>query len=112
VDAPGETLRLVILCRLPFRTFKDPVFEARREFLEKQGRSSFAELSLPDAVMKFKQGFGRLMRNSSDYGIVAVPDGRLLRKSYGKNFLAALPETRTAFKELNAVMRDVEQFLY
>jgi ATP-dependent DNA helicase DinG len=112
VDAPGETLRLVILCRLPFRTLKDPVFEARREFLEKRGRSSFTELSLPDAVMKFKQGFGRLMRNSSDYGVVAVPDGRLLRKSYGSSFLGSLPETRTTFKELDAILRDVERFLY
>jgi len=88
------------------------VFEARREFLEKQGRSSFAELSLPDAVMKFKQGFGRLMRNSSDYGVVAVPDGRLLRKSYGSSFLGVLPETRTSFKELDEILVDVERFLY
>jgi len=112
VDAPGETLRLVILCRLPFRTLKDPVFEARREFLEKQGRSSFMELSLPDAVMKFKQGFGRLMRNSSDYGVVAVLDGRLHRKPYGKAFLAVLPETKTSFKELESVLGDVERFFF
>jgi len=112
VDAPGETLRLVILCRLPFRTLKDPVFEARREFLEKQGRSSFMELSLPDAVMKFKQGFGRLMRSSSDYGVVAVLDGRLHRKPYGKAFLAVLPETKTSFKELELVLGDVERFFY
>jgi len=112
VDAPGDTLRLVILCRLPFRTLKDPVFEARREFLEKQGRSSFMELSLPDAVMKFKQGFGRLMRNSSDYGVVAVLDGRMFRKPYGKAFLASLPETKTSFKEIESVLADVERFFY
>jgi len=110
VDAPGETLRLVILCRLPFRTLKEPVFEARREFLDKQGRSSFLELSLPDAVMKFKQGFGRLMRNSRDYGIVAVLDGRLPGKHYGKAFLASLPETKLSFKEYGSVLDDVERF--
>ncbi|MDR2552895.1 MAG: ATP-dependent DNA helicase DinG [Treponema sp.] len=112
VDAPGDTLRLVLICRLPFRVVKDPVFEARRERLEKQGRNSFAELSLPDAVMKFKQGFGRLMRRSSDYGAVAVLDGRILRKYYGAAFLRSLPETKTSFKELEAVLRDLERFLY
>jgi ATP-dependent DNA helicase DinG len=112
VDAPGETLRLLILCRLPFKTLKDPVFEARREYLESCGRSSFAELSLPDAVMKFKQGFGRLMRNSSDYGAVVVLDGRVLHKYYGKAFLQALPDTKTSFKEFDDVLRDLESFLY
>jgi ATP-dependent DNA helicase DinG len=112
VDAPGDTLRLVILCRLPFRTLKDPVFEARREFLEKQGRNSFAELSLPDAVMKFKQGFGRLMRSSADYGMVAVLDGRILHKYYGSVFVGSLPETRQSFKDLEAILWDLEQFLY
>jgi len=112
VDIPGEALRLVIICRLPFRTLKDPVFEARRELLDKNGRSAFMELSLPDAVMKFKQGFGRLMRSSSDYGAVVVLDGRILHKRYGKAFLDSLPETKTSIKELDAVLRDLEQFLY
>ncbi|GHV86087.1 helicase [Spirochaetia bacterium] len=112
VDAPGETLRLVILCRLPFRTLKDPVFEARREALEKQGRNAFAELSLPDAVMKFKQGFGRLMRSSSDYGAVAVLDGRLIHKYYGRAFLGSLPQTRTSFKDFPGLAEDFERFLY
>ena len=112
VDAPGETLRLVILCRLPFRTLRDPVFEARREYLEKKGRNAFMELSLPDAVMKFKQGFGRLMRSSSDYGAVAVLDGRILSKYYGAAFLKSLPETKMSFKEFNGVLADLERFLY
>ncbi|MCL1814636.1 MAG: ATP-dependent DNA helicase DinG [Treponema sp.] len=112
VDAPGETLRLVILCRLPFRTLKDPVFEARREYLEKRGRNAFTELSLPDAVMKFKQGFGRLMRSSADYGAVAVLDGRILRKYYGAAFLGSLPETKTSFKKFDSILLDLERFLY
>jgi ATP-dependent DNA helicase DinG len=112
VDAPGDTLRLVIICRLPFRTPNEPVFEARRELLEKRGGNSFMDLSLPDAVMKFKQGFGRLMRRSSDHGVVAVLDGRIVKKFYGKAFLAALPETRRSFKDLQSVARDVESFLF
>jgi ATP-dependent DNA helicase DinG len=112
VDAPGDTLRLVILCRLPFRTPNDPVFEARREAVEKNGGNPFMDLSLPEAVMKFKQGFGRLMRRSSDRGVVAVLDGRILKKRYGTFFLQSLPETRTSFCGFSGILRDTENFLY
>ncbi|MDR1318131.1 MAG: ATP-dependent DNA helicase DinG [Treponema sp.] len=111
VDAPGDTLRLVILCRLPFRSPNDPVFEARRELIQKQGGNPFMDLSLPEAVMKFKQGFGRLMRRSSDHGVVAVLDGRIVKKRYGSFFLKSLPETRTSFTNLESVIRNVENFL-
>lgn len=70
------------------------------------------ELSLPQAVMKFKQGFGRLMRRSADHGIVAVLDGRLLKKKYGQVFLHSLPETKTSFSGLNNILQDMESFLY
>jgi ATP-dependent DNA helicase DinG len=70
------------------------------------------DLSLPEAVMKFKQGFGRLMRRSSDHGVVVVLDGRLLRKHYGKIFLSSLPETKTCFGSLDTILRAVENFLY
>jgi len=112
VDAPGDTLRLVILCRLPFRSPSDPVFEARCEALEEKGGNSFMDLSLPEAVMKFKQGFGRLMRRSSDHGVVAVLDGRLLRKRYGGIFLESLPETKTCFGDMETLLKAVENFLY
>ena len=112
VDAPGDTLRLVILCRLPFRTPNDPVFEARREAVEKNGGNPFMDLSLPEAVMKFKQGFGRLMRRSSDRGVVAVLDSRLIKKRYGSLFLQALPETRTSFSDFSGILRDTENFLF
>jgi ATP-dependent DNA helicase DinG len=112
VDAPGDTLRLVILARLPFKTPSDPVFEARREYLERGGGNAFMDLSLPEAVMKFKQGFGRLMRRSSDHGVVAVLDSRLVKKRYGEFFLRSLPETRTSFTELSGVLVDAERFFY
>ena len=112
VDAPGDTLRLVILCRLPFRSPSDPVFEARCEALENRGGNAFMDLSLPEAVMKFKQGFGRLMRRSGDHGVVVVLDGRLLSKRYGEIFLNSLPETKTCFAELPEILRAVENFLY
>jgi ATP-dependent DNA helicase DinG len=112
VDAPGDTLRLVVLCRLPFRTPNEPVFQARCEALEAAGRSSFMELSLPEAVMKFKQGFGRLMRRSSDHGVVAVLDGRLLHKRYGQFFLRSIPNTKTSFAEFDTLLKEMERFLF
>jgi ATP-dependent DNA helicase DinG len=112
IDAPGDTLTLVILCRLPFRSPSEPVFEARSEAIEREGGSSFMELSLPEAVMKFKQGFGRLMRRSSDRGVVVALDGRLLRKGYGQLFLKSVPETKTCFGSLDQILREAERFLF
>lgn len=111
VDAPGDTLRLVILCRLPFRIPNEPVFAARCEDLERRGGNSFMELSVPESVMKFKQGFGRLMRRSSDHGVVVVLDARVIRKRYGKVFLSSLPKTKTCFAELQTIGDKIERFL-
>jgi ATP-dependent DNA helicase DinG len=112
VDAPGDTLRLVIICRLPFTSPGDPVLEARREAIEKNGGNPFMELSLPQAVMKFKQGFGRLMRRSDDHGVVVVLDSRVIKKNYGQLFLFSLPETKTSFCEFDNILRDIEDFIY
>jgi ATP-dependent DNA helicase DinG len=111
IDAPGDALRLVILCRLPFRTIGEPIFQAHCEYIEKQGRSSFMELSIPGAVMKFKQGFGRLIRRSTDYGVVVVLDGRLNRKGYGKYFLNSLPKTQRLFAGQETIVLETERFL-
>ena len=70
------------------------------------------ELSLPEAVMRFKQGFGRLMRRSSDHGAVVVLDGRLLRKRYGEIFLRSLPETKTCFGDMDTILKTLEDFLF
>jgi ATP-dependent DNA helicase DinG len=107
VDAPGGALRLVIMCRLPFRSPNDPVFEARSEHLEKQGGNPFMDLSVPEAVMKFRQGFGRLIRRSGDSGAVVILDSRLLRKRYGSLFLQSLPKTRYCFEELDTIVRRI-----
>jgi ATP-dependent DNA helicase DinG len=103
VDAPGATLRLVIMCRLPFKSPSDPVFEARSEYIERQGGNPFMDLSVPEAIMKFRQGFGRLIRRSDDSGAVVVLDSRLLRKRYGSLFLQSLPKTRCCFESLDKV---------
>ena len=112
VDAPGDTLQLVILCRLPFRSPRDPVFEARCEALKLRGLNPFMELSLPESVMKFKQGFGRLIRRSSDRGVVVSLDNRLLHTRYGSFFINSIPQTRSSYRDFEGLLGDVEDFLY
>ena len=91
VDLPGDDLEVLVLTRLPFGVPTDPRFAARAERLEAEGGNAFTGLYLPEAVLRMKQGFGRLIRRRSDRGIVAVLDPRLLGKGYGKRFAAALP---------------------
>jgi ATP-dependent DNA helicase DinG len=117
VDVPGEALSLLILARLPFRMPGEPVFEARCEAVERggagvAGESSFFALSIPEAVMKFRQGFGRLIRTASDRGVVAALDGRILRKPYGQLFLRSLPKTKVSFAPVSGVCRAVESFFF
>ncbi len=94
IDVPGRALECVIITKLPFSVPDDPVTEARMELIEARGGNSFVEYQVPQAVMMFKQGFGRLIRTKTDRGIVAVLDPRIMTKRYGKSFLKALPACR------------------
>ncbi len=91
IDIPGEALQLVIIDKLPFPPPGDPLVEARCQRLESQGRSAFADYSVPEAAVALKQGAGRLIRRESDRGILVIGDTRLVHMSYGRRLLAALP---------------------
>ena len=112
VDAPGETCGVVIMCRLPFRVPSNPVIRARMEAIEKEGGNAFMDYSLPEAVMRFKQGFGRLMRKQSDRGAVLVLDKRITTKAYGRIFLSSLPPTIRLIGSWKSVLTHLEEFLY
>jgi ATP-dependent DNA helicase DinG len=91
----GRALECVILTRLPFRVPSEPVLQARAEAIESAGGRAFIEYTVPQAVIKFRQGFGRLIRRKSDHGAIVVLDSRVTSKFYGKIFLRSLPGVRT-----------------
>ena len=91
VDVVGDALSCVVVARLPFAAVGDPIFSARCEQIEKAGKSSFFTLSLPAAILRLRQGFGRLIRHRNDRGCVVIADTRLVTKGYGRQFLGSLP---------------------
>jgi len=110
VDVPGEALRMVIITRLPFRVPTEPIIEARVEHMENRGINSFLEYTVPTAVLKFKQGFGRLIRTRTDRGAVLVLDKRIISKNYGKYFLDSLPNCYKVIGKTGDVIKELELF--
>jgi ATP-dependent DNA helicase DinG len=91
IDVRGEALTLLVVTRLPFASPGHPLTQARMDRMKQQGREPFAEHSLPEAILKFRQGFGRLIRGQQDRGTVVVMDPRIRTKGYGRTFVDALP---------------------
>ncbi len=105
VDVKGEALSCVIIDKLPFAPPDDPVFQARARKMEEQGINPFMDYQVPQAVITLKQGTGRLIRDSHDYGVLMICDPRLLSKPYGKKFLNSLPKMN-----VTRDIKDVESF--
>ncbi len=103
VDVPGDSLSQVIIVKLPFGVPSNPVFAAKSELIQQRGGSPFMELSVPDAVIKFRQGFGRLMRRNTDKGAVVVLDRRIAEKQYGRIFTSSIPQTKKMYDTLENI---------
>ncbi len=101
VDVPGEALSNLIITKIPFQVPEGPLVEARHARLKEQGLEPFRVESLPEAVLRLKQGFGRLIRTSTDVGTVTLLDPRLTTESWGKIFLESIPECRIAYLDKN-----------
>ena len=104
IDVKGEALSAVIIDKLPFQVPTDPLVAARSGQIEREGGNAFSEYQVPNAVLRLKQGFGRLIRSTTDRGILAVLDNRLSTKSYGKLFMASLPDYQVT-SEIDSLVR-------
>ncbi len=111
VDIPGQDLTSVVIVRLPFQPPDHPVYKAKSDALKSEGKNAFMELSLPNAVIRFKQGFGRLIRSSHDRGIVMVCDDRLMKAKYGKYFIDSIPSIPIHFESTHKLMEETRRWL-
>lgn len=90
-DVPGKALEILVITKIPFPVPKEPIIEARAEYFESIGLNPFSEFYVPEAIIKLRQGFGRLIRNKEDKGIIVILDKRLIKRDYGNKFLNSLP---------------------
>ncbi len=110
VDVSGEALRCVVIVKLPFSVPSDPLYEAYALSLEQEGLDPFSDYSVPQAVIRFKQGFGRLMRQKNDRGCVVCLDNRVIKKSYGNQFLKSLPPCQLCFAKKEEMYSQMREF--
>ena len=110
IDAPGETLSLVVICRLPFEVPTHPVAVAQMARVASAGADPFTDLALPRAVMRVRQGFGRLIRRHDDRGVVLLLDARVTRRAYGEVFLRSLPEAQLEVARAGDLLERVQVY--
>jgi len=111
VDIPGDALTCLAIVRLPFQPPNHPLVEAKSELLQAQNQNPFMKLSIPQAVIRFKQGFGRLVRTANDRGIVLIYDTRVIETYYGKYFLYSLPGPKIEHMHLNQIVPRIREWL-
>jgi len=111
VDVPGSALRCVVLCKLPFAVPDDPIVAARMESVSREGGDPWAEYYHPEAILGFKQGFGRLIRRKTDRGVVFVLDPRLLTKDYGRRFFRSIQRCALTRESLATCLDHARQWL-
>ncbi len=111
IDIPGDNLRCVVMVKLPFSSPETPIIKAKSSSLKKHGGDPFNEILLPEAVIRFKQGFGRLIRTNGDQGVVVLLDDRIVKKNYGKYFIKSLPISSYFKGDANLVLREVSKWI-
>ena len=107
IDIRGDTLSLVVIARLPFGVPTDPIHRARSELYD----DPFGGYSLPGAILRFRQGFGRLIRDREDQGVVAVLDSRVRTKRYGREFLEAIPQCTRLHADIETMAARTQEWL-
>lgn len=112
IDIPGEALSCLAIVRLPFQPPNQPIVEAKSDHIKKQNGNPFMKLSVPQAVIRFKQGFGRLVRKATDRGIVIIYDTRVIETRYGKNFLYSLPGPKIEHMLTEQMVPRIVQWFY
>ncbi|SFL85552.1 ATP-dependent DNA helicase DinG [Gracilibacillus orientalis] len=111
IDIPGNDLSCLIIVKLPFQSPQDPVYIKKADYFKSKGMNPFMELALPQAVLQFKQGFGRLIRKDTDHGMIFVFDERIMTKRYGKTFTQSIPEIPIHYENMQNLLNRVSKWL-
>ncbi|THE15116.1 ATP-dependent helicase DinG [Bacillus timonensis] len=111
VDIPGEDLSALVIVRLPFAPPNDPMSIARAKEIQEKGGDTFRDLSLPDAIIRFKQGIGRLIRSEKDKGVIFILDRRIVSTQYGQKFLTSIPKMKFFHKPLPELLDHIDEWL-
>ena len=107
---PGEALELLLITKLPFDVPSEPLIAARMEKIKQSGGNPFMDYAVPEAIIKFRQGFGRLIRHKEDFGAVVVCDNRLSRMKYGTHFLESLPVPAKVFHDQSELLAGLREW--
>ncbi|MGN8647048.1 ATP-dependent DNA helicase DinG [Gracilibacillus sp. HCP3S3_G5_1] len=110
IDIPGNDLSCLVIVKLPFQSPQDPVYVKKADYFKHKGMNPFMELALPQAVLQFKQGFGRLIRKDTDHGMIFVFDDRIMTKRYGKTFIQSIPEIPVHYESMQNLLNRVSKW--